>query len=96
VFQIAEALELKSRSICKTLGRDQEFVRSFSGKTRRKKPRVRLMRRWECNIEMDLKKWDVGGCGMNLFGIREEPMALTSSAVMNLLLVLKAWDFLIN
>ena len=45
---------------CRTYGERRGVYRVFMGQPERKRPLVSPRRRWEDNIKMDLRKWDVG------------------------------------
>ena len=43
------------------MGKKRGVHRVFMGKPEGKRPPGRPRRRWENNIKMDFRKWDVGG-----------------------------------
>ena len=50
---------------CSAYGGEERRIQSFGGISEGRRPLGRPRRRWEDNIKMDLRKWDVGvwtGC----------------------------------
>jgi len=60
IIQVIKSRRMKIGRACSTYGVEEKHIHSFGGEHVRKRPLGRPRHRWEDNVKIDFRKWDVG------------------------------------